>query len=83
MRDPGNKNFCCMQLNIFAVLRHVSFGERIISFERAKTNHDKVAVFQENCRNCEDCLVYRTSEINLAFISIKVSWLSQKKNSIV
>ena len=39
------QNFFCMQLNIFAVLRHVSFGERIISFERAKTNHDKVAVF--------------------------------------
>ena len=39
-----------MQVNIFAVLRsktllsHISFGERIISFERDKTNHDKVAL---------------------------------------
>ena len=39
-----------MQLNIFAVLwfltlckSHTSFGERIISFWRAETNHDKVA----------------------------------------
>ena len=38
------------QLNIFPVLRsqtlfrsHNSFGERVISFERADTNHDKVA----------------------------------------
>ena len=37
-----------MQLNIFAVLRsltlfksHISFGERIISYDRAETNQDR------------------------------------------
>ena len=47
--DRGRSEWI-MQPNIFAVLQsytlfknHISFVEGIISFERAETNHDKVA----------------------------------------
>ena len=33
------EHLCCV-----AIKNHFSFGEQIISFERAKTNHDKTTV---------------------------------------
>ena len=46
------EHLCCVViLNLFQVSYCISFGERIISFERAETNHDKVHGFVNYCQN--------------------------------